>query len=35
MNHLFDYAYNLAKKGYPWSKHPPDYSPVREGSGGR
>jgi hypothetical protein len=35
MNRLFDYAYNLAKKGYPWSKHPPEFSPVREGSGGR
>jgi hypothetical protein len=35
MNQLFDYAYNLAKAGYPWSKSPPDFSPSRQGSGQR
>lgn len=30
MNRLFDYAYEKAKAGYPWSKQPPDYSPSRE-----
>jgi hypothetical protein len=35
MNQLFDYAYKLAKAGYPWSKYPPDFSPSRGGSGRR
>lgn len=25
MNKLFDYGYQLARKGYPWSKYPPGY----------
>jgi predicted acylesterase/phospholipase RssA len=29
MNRLFDYAYNRAKGGYPWSKYPPFFSPSR------
>jgi hypothetical protein len=29
MNHLFYYAYNPAKKGYPWSKYPPHFNPVK------
>ena len=33
MNQLFDYAYNLAKAGYPWIKHPPGFDPHRHGSG--
>ena len=32
MNQLFDYAYNLAKAGYPWIKHPPDFDPNKYGS---
>ena len=32
MNQLFDYAYNLAKAGYPWIKHPPDFDPNKFGS---
>jgi hypothetical protein len=35
MNQLFDYAYNLAKAGYPWSKYPPDFSPSKERPGRR
>jgi predicted acylesterase/phospholipase RssA len=31
MNQLFYYAYNLAKKGYPWSKYPPHFNPVKGG----
>ncbi len=27
MTNLFDYAFNLAKKGYPWDKAPPGFSP--------
>jgi predicted acylesterase/phospholipase RssA len=30
MNALFQVGYNMAAKGYPWTKHPPDYSPNRE-----
>jgi predicted acylesterase/phospholipase RssA len=29
MNRLFEYAYNRAKTGYPWSKYPPFFSPSR------
>jgi predicted acylesterase/phospholipase RssA len=32
MNALFQVGYNMASHGYPWTKHPPDYSPTREGS---
>jgi len=27
MQALFDYAYDLARDGYPWKKHPPGYQP--------
>jgi len=27
MRKLFDYAYQLARKGYPWQKYPPGYVP--------
>jgi hypothetical protein len=27
MNELFDYGYEQAKNGYPWSDHPPDFVP--------
>jgi predicted acylesterase/phospholipase RssA len=30
MNALFQVGYNMACCGYPWTKHPPDYSPSRE-----
>jgi predicted acylesterase/phospholipase RssA len=30
MNALFNVGYNMACCGYPWTKHPPDYSPSRE-----
>ncbi len=30
MNSLFQVGYNMACREYPWSKHPPDYSPSRE-----
>jgi predicted acylesterase/phospholipase RssA len=29
MNKLFDFAYDLAKNGYPWSKYPPDFEPGK------
>jgi hypothetical protein len=32
MNQLFDFAYNLAKAGYPWSKYPPGFEPSRLGA---
>jgi predicted acylesterase/phospholipase RssA len=32
MNALFQVGYNMACCGYPWSKHPPDYSPSPRGS---
>ena len=35
MHQLFDYAYNLAKAGYPWSNYPPDFDPTRPGAGRR
>jgi tetratricopeptide (TPR) repeat protein len=35
MHQLFDYSYNLAKAGYPWSKYPPDFDPTRPGAGRR
>jgi predicted acylesterase/phospholipase RssA len=28
MRSLFDYAFEKARRGYPWSKYPPGYSPV-------
>jgi hypothetical protein len=31
MNKLFNFAYNLAKAGYPWSKHPPDFNSLKGG----
>ena len=31
MNRLFDFAYNLAKNGYPWSKYPPEYNSIAGG----
>jgi predicted acylesterase/phospholipase RssA len=30
MNALFNVGYNMACCGYPWTKHPPDFSPNRE-----
>jgi predicted acylesterase/phospholipase RssA len=30
MNALFQVGYNMACCGYPWTKHPPEYSPNRE-----
>jgi len=27
MNKVFDAAYEMAKKGYPWQKHPPSFEP--------
>ncbi len=27
MKRLFDYGYKLARKGYPWQKYPPGYTP--------
>ena len=27
MRKLFDYAYQLARKGYPWQKYPPGFAP--------
>ena len=32
MKALFQVGYDMASRGYPWTKHPPDYSPAREGS---
>jgi len=29
MRKLFDYAYSLAKDGYPWVKVPPGYAPPK------
>jgi hypothetical protein len=31
MNRLFDFAYNLAKNGYPWSHYPPDFNSIPGG----
>jgi hypothetical protein len=33
MNQLFDYAYNQAKNGYPWTNYPPGFGPAGSGSG--
>jgi hypothetical protein len=35
MNKLFDDAYNKAKNGYPWHKHPPFFKPAAEAFGQR
>jgi len=32
MNALFNVGYNMACCGYPWTKHPPDYSPNPRGA---
>jgi predicted acylesterase/phospholipase RssA len=35
MNKLFDHAYNKAKNGYPWHKHPPFFKPSIIGASGQ